>query len=418
MTEEEKKYLASGGALSNGKIPTLQAITDKETAPITSEALNPATPITIPQTPTDTTDWSAMLKGINAESSALTSKPTETNDWMSKLLSMTEKPESLTGLYDTTRTTTGMDTKEQAVVESQKQLDLLNAQMAGLTAEAQAVPIRLQQESVGRGITKGGLAPIETGQLRDIALRALPLQAQILAQQAVVTGNQGTLKLAQDKLNTLFTLKSKDIENAYNYRKDSRDKIWDYATIKEKQKLDAQQKVDDRNYDKEKTNWAKMNEWSKLAITNGQSDLITQINALDPTSKDFDTKLGAITSKIVEKKKAITPLSILDIQRYEELYPDAGIVAGDTEEIANQKVNNLTKLNNSPEVKLKNLITSAKDNGNSYDTVITEIEGDNTITDKESAKTIAKEVFGITEKKPFSLIENPFIDSIARFLFK
>jgi hypothetical protein len=98
----------------------------------------------------------------------------------------------------------------------------------------------------------------------------------------------------------------------------------------------------------------------------------------------------------VKTTKSEEPLSILDIQRYQELYPDAGIVAGDTQTIANQKVADLNK----PEVKLKNLIKAAKDNGNDYNTILNEIDNDNTISDKNMAKKIASEVYNLPEITP------------------
>ena len=84
-------------------------------------------------------------------------------------------------------------------------------------------------------------------------------------------------------------------------------------------------------------------------------------------------------------------LGILDVQRYKDLYPDAGIEIGDTKTTAEAKI----AASNSPEAKTRNLIVSARDNGNSYETVVKEIDKDTTIKDKESAKDIAREVYGI-----------------------
>lgn len=104
-----------------------------------------------------------------------------------------------------------------------------------------------------------------------------------------------------------------------------------------------------------------------------------------------------------EKAKTTTtePLSILDIQRYQELYPDAGITAGDTEAVANSKASK----SSSPEAQTRNLITAAKDNGNDYNTIVKEINNDKEITDKATALSIAKEVYGIKEDATNTKIE-------------
>lgn len=85
--------------------------------------------------------------------------------------------------------------------------------------------------------------------------------------------------------------------------------------------------------------------------------------------------------------KVEEPLNILDVQRYTEIYPEVGIVAGDTQSIANQKI----FLSNSPE----NLIKRSKANGVTFDTVITEINKDDTIENKDEVIAIAKKVYNV-----------------------
>ena len=72
------------------------------------------------------------------------------------------------------------------------QLDLSN-QLKALAAEEKAIPIQLQQESEGRGITKGGLAPIQAGRLRENAIRALGVSS-------LLSASQGNLALAQQQI--------------------------------------------------------------------------------------------------------------------------------------------------------------------------------------------------------------------------
>ncbi|RJO60402.1 hypothetical protein C4544_05245 [candidate division WS5 bacterium] len=110
-------------------------------------------------------------------------------------------------------------------------------------------------------------------------------------------------------------------------------------------------------------------------------------------------KYNIVANAPKSKEDGEQPLNILDIQRYQELYPEAGIIAGDTQETANKKVAEI----NTPEDKMRSLIVAAKENGNDYETVVNEINNDNTIKDKKLANEIAQEIYNITpEASPVS----------------
>ena len=108
-------------------------------------------------------------------------------------------------------------------------------------------------------------------------------------------------------------------------------------------------------------------------------------------------------------------LSILDIQRYQEAFPNAGITAGDTEATANAKVN----ASSNPATQTKDLIQSIKDNGTSYNDVVKEINNDETITDKAGTIKIANEVYGVTATAPTASVQDDsdWFDDIANYLF-
>ena len=292
---------------------------------ITAASLAPATPIKVPDAPTDDTNYDALIKGgqsaIDFYNKSLTEKEatTETTpDWLKQFLSGSA-PSSTADLYKIEYESGGLDTLSQDTLAQQKalktargKLSSVSAQLAGINAEAQTVPIRLQKESEGRGITAGGLAPIQTAQLRDIALRALPLQAQAIAAQAEVESAQGdvelaqnTLKLAQDKLNTVFTLRTKDAELQYNHKKDLRDKVYEYLTAKEKTKLDALQKEDDRKFALLKDQINNAQTIAGKAMESGQASLAAQITSLDPKSATYTQDLAALQGQIRPKATAV-----------------------------------------------------------------------------------------------------------------
>ena len=143
---------------------------------------------------------------------------------------------------------------------------------------------------------------------------------------------------------------------------------------------------------------------------------LTVLSTLKPDEteiyKSFDEKTGNlyVTTKDASGKQstkiitgagavggdATLPLSVLNIGRYNELYPDAGITVGDTEAQANAKV----QASNTPEATTRRLVVAAQAAGHSYETVVAEINEDATIKDKATAIAIAKEVYGVTATSP------------------
>ena len=249
---------------------------------ISASSLNPVTPINVPPPPTslpiDLTGGQATIDSLNkllAQDIAPASAPASLEAMFNKLLPTSGVPEAQADVL----------TKQTSSKAARDRLAAINAQLAGISAETQATPLRLQEEATGRGVTKAGLAPLEAGELRKIALRALPLQAQALAAQAEVAAAQGdvelsqqTLAMAQDKLKTIFGLVSQDVENKYNYFKDLRDKAFQIADKNQQQKLAAAQKEDDRKF----TNWQ-----------NIINDAQTKASALMSTDPALAAKISA-----------------------------------------------------------------------------------------------------------------------------
>jgi len=241
LTQEQLNAIATqsgyGGTFSSTGLAKTPEISNKELGVLSSNDFTNQQDIKLPALQPDTENYRGLIDGGKALVDALNTK-VETPD--------------LTTLYSTLYGQSGIGEQQTKALESQKGLDLLNAQMASLSAEAQAVPIQIQQEYAGRGATKAGVAPIETARLRDIALRSLPLQGQILAQQAVATGDQRALAAAQQKFETAFTIASRQAEMQYTARKEQRDRIYDYLSKQEQRQLDARQREDDRKFQLEK----------------------------------------------------------------------------------------------------------------------------------------------------------------------
>ena len=198
--------------------------------PINIDELNKGLDIVkLPQVTQDNTNYNAMVAGGNAMVA-----PDKQEDLFQKYIGSQKAPESQADLYQQQLAISG-------VPESQQRLNELQKQLAGIAAEQQVQQLQTGKEAISAGAIQGRNIAAE----REYAIRAIPLQAQIAAEQ-------GNLTLAQDRLNTVFQLKSKDIENQYNYQTKLIDSVYEFATKKEQQALDAKKLQEERAYNERK----------------------------------------------------------------------------------------------------------------------------------------------------------------------
>lgn len=66
----------------------------------------------------------------------------------------------------------------------------LSSRLKALQNEALAIPLQLQQEATGRGITAGGLRPLQTARLRENAIKALEINSLLEASRGNITTAQ------------------------------------------------------------------------------------------------------------------------------------------------------------------------------------------------------------------------------------
>lgn len=71
----------------------------------------------------------------------------------------------------------------------------LSSRLSALQAESQAIPLQIQQESIGRGRTRGGVEPIQTARLRENAIQALSTASLLEATR----GNLATAQSLADR---------------------------------------------------------------------------------------------------------------------------------------------------------------------------------------------------------------------------
>ncbi len=110
----------------------------------------------------------------------------------------------------------------------------LQSRLFGLKQEAAAIPLQIQQDFTGRGVTKEGTAPIQTSQLRNNAIQSLTISAQIDA-------TNGLIASANDKVKRAVAAQYGPIEAQIQAAKDNLDlliKSPDYTQAEKKQAQD------------------------------------------------------------------------------------------------------------------------------------------------------------------------------------
>ena len=97
--------------------------------------------------------------------------------------------------------------KTEGLPEMQKTKRDLTSQLLALDAQSKAIPMQIQQDFAGRGVTAAGAAPIETAALRTNAIQALLISAQINA----IDGKIGTANYnVEQAIKTKYAQKEAD----------------------------------------------------------------------------------------------------------------------------------------------------------------------------------------------------------------
>ncbi len=145
------------------------------------DIINPATTDTIPPTP-PTPD---LPEDVNSAA------PLPEPEKERQRRSLIEEARKLMGSLGGQAAARTEAEKQFGIEDKRKQLQNIQNRLKMLQTEAQQIPLQLQEDVTGRGVTKGGLAPIQASALRKNAIAQLGANA---AFQAAA----GNLQLAQD----------------------------------------------------------------------------------------------------------------------------------------------------------------------------------------------------------------------------
>lgn len=88
--------------------------------------------------------------------------------------------------------------KRTAVTDLASQLTQQQAESAALREQERIIPLQLQEQATGRGITAGGLAPLQTARLRQLSIRQGLVTSRGLQTAASLEAARGNVSAALD----------------------------------------------------------------------------------------------------------------------------------------------------------------------------------------------------------------------------
>lgn len=251
------------GSLDPTLVPTpVPAVTST----VNSSTLAPATPIpyttpaTTPAYPVGTLDTT-----IPTPPAVPTPSETQANSLTDTLKALNASLVGKSADQTAANTAAGVDTAQKTITD-------LSAQLSGLQNEAKAIPLSLQNDATGRGITAAGLAPIQSAQLRDNAVKALTVSTLLQAAQ-------GNLANAQAQADKVITQKYGPIQEQITAATANLNLILNSPEYSLEEKNRAQTQLDAQNakqvaLDKAKSDAAAVLTTAQNAAANG-TDAIT-----------------------------------------------------------------------------------------------------------------------------------------------
>lgn len=200
-------YDQSGGRLGGGTVDTYGKA-DPYASTITPASLTPATPVNYQTSPQlGVPDVSSL--GTEAPKPLVdpNTQPSQATPFESKLSSMYDALQAGNTALSGEAAYKAQQNEALGVNSTSDAITGLNSRLTSLINEGKAIPLAVQQNAQegGANVTKGGLAPIQTAQLRNNAIQSLAASSQIDALN-------GQLTNAMAKVDRAVNLKYGQIE--------------------------------------------------------------------------------------------------------------------------------------------------------------------------------------------------------------
>ena len=301
---KDANKIYAGASLNLPSVPA----SNNSTGVVSATGITNSVPAQIPNTPKPT-DYSGLITNGTATIDAnRTSVDNSLPDYYKQYLDNLPKPVSVGDTYSKDYASSGIDQKTTDFNMAKSEFDAINAQIAGINAEAQSAKLAREQAGNAPGfVTSAEQAQID----RSLAIRALPLQVQALAAQAKMNNSQAILQQAQDHLDKVFQIHTADATAQYNYQTNLVKSVFDYATEQQKALLTAKQKEADQAFTTRQNVLNNAQSIAKSALDSGQSSLAGKILALDPSSSSYQTEVALLAGQVKQKPSSSIPGVIL-----------------------------------------------------------------------------------------------------------
>ena len=183
--------------------------TPPPTPTITSSSLTPAALIQVPPAPIPTTGASAnasvpnpipTIQSITDQNSAPTALDNQNSDLLNRYANIVGNQQSLATQQTTEENSAGLPALQKSVTDLTNQLQGLSDQSSQLQLNAGAggtIQNMVQNKAQGTNDTGGGLAPIQADQLRANQIQQAGIAAQSLTVKSALYAAQGSYSLAK-----------------------------------------------------------------------------------------------------------------------------------------------------------------------------------------------------------------------------
>lgn len=249
---------------------------------VDSSALNTQTPINF-NTPTNTSPY--PVSGLDTTTNQMTALPQETQQ--SDIIKQTQ--ELYKQLSGESSYRAEQEQKQGLEALTKTKTDLSN-QLKALQNEALQIPLQIQQEAVGRGVTAGGMRPVETAALRNNAIQALGISSLLEASKNnIATAQSFADRAVSQKFDPIEAEINANLKNLDLLSKDPS------LTLAQQNRLQAQQTIQDNRKataDKQKEDMKTAQALATAAMTLNPNDATAQYNAqqvmkLNPTQPNY-----------------------------------------------------------------------------------------------------------------------------------
>lgn len=251
-------------------------------ATINSSNVAPVTPIPyVSPNPTPIYPVSTLDTTIPTPPPALTPTESTAQSLTDQLTNLNNSLLGKSAYQSEEDTANGVDTANASIND-------LTAKLTGLQNEASAIPIQLQTDSQGRGITAGGIASIQSAQLRNNATQALTVSTLL----AAAKGNLATAQTLSDKA---VASKYDPIQEQITAVTSNLQLVLNSPQYSAEEKQQAQDQLDIQNQKQAALDAAKSNttDINTVAITAAQNSATFKPSTLYPS---ISTALTAISN--------------------------------------------------------------------------------------------------------------------------